>query len=219
MTPAVPTSADLAVPEAPDTATSPATTAPGVTASEVRVLDGPNLYFTRPAVKVSLHVPGYLAMDRKDAADLARRVGLGSSRPGKAGSAQRQRFVMRLAAHVMRRIASGVGVNRIAVRSRTGSNVDEIVVAIPWRHRTWGEVAGEQLGPVLAQFLGAGRDGSQPTDAIIEEAAARIREVEPGPGSTVISPTVPVVSITGTNGKTTTTRIIAHISMTAGFKT
>jgi len=30
---------------------------------------------------------------------------------------------------------------------------------------------------------------------------------------------VPVVSITGTNGKTTTTRLVAHISMTAGLKT
>ena len=30
---------------------------------------------------------------------------------------------------------------------------------------------------------------------------------------------VPVVSITGTNGKTTTTRLVAHIAMTAGRKT
>ena len=191
----------------------------GVTVSEVRVLDGPNLYFTRPAVKISLEVPGYLALDRKDAVELARRVGLGSSRPGKAGTAQRQRFVMRLAAHVMRRIASGVGVSRITVRSRTGSAVDEIVAAIPWRHRNWGEVSGEQLGPVLAELLRADRDGTDAVDAIIEAAAARVRAVEPGPASLVVAPTVPVVSITGTNGKTTTTRIIAHISMTAGFKT
>ncbi len=196
-----------------------AVTQAGVTVSEVRVLDGPNLYFTRPAVKISLEVPGYLALDRKDAAELARRVGLGSSRPGKAGSAQRQRFVMRLAAHVMRRIASGVGVSRITVRARTGSAVDEIVVAIPWRHRNWGEVSGEQLGPVLAELLRADRAGTDAVDAIIEAAAARVRAVEPGPASLVVAPTVPVVSITGTNGKTTTTRIIAHISMTAGFRT
>ena len=35
----------------------------GGTASlvELRVLDGPNLYFTRPAVKLTLAVPGWLA--------------------------------------------------------------------------------------------------------------------------------------------------------------
>ena len=192
---------------------------PGVTVSEVRVLDGPNLYFTRPAVKISLEVPGYLALDRRDAVELARRVGLGSSRPGRAGSSQRQRFVMRLAAHVMRRIASGVGVNRITVRARTGSAVDEIIAAIPWRHRNWGEVAGEQLGPVLGELLLADREGTDAVDAIIGAASARVRGVEPGPASLVVAPTVPVVSITGTNGKTTTTRIVAHISMTAGFKT
>ena len=34
-----------------------------------------------------------------------------------------------------------------------------------------------------------------------------------------MTPRVPVVSITGTNGKTTTTRLVAHIAMTAGRKT
>src|SRR6185295_19510131 len=35
--------------------------AEAVTVTEVRVLEGPNLYFARPAVKVSLECPGYLA--------------------------------------------------------------------------------------------------------------------------------------------------------------
>ena len=37
------------------------------------------------------------------------------------------------------------------------------------------------------------------------------------PGSTKAS--IPVVAVTGTNGKTTTTRLIAHIAKTAGYKT
>jgi len=190
--------------------------APGVTVTEVRVLEGPNLYFPRPAVKVSLRVPGYLALEKREASDLARRLGLGSSRPGAPGSAQRQRFVLRLAAHVVRRVASDVGVSRLGVRARTGSTVEDVVVALPWRHRTWGRVTGEQVGPVLDSLL---RAGAEDVQGVIEAAAERVRSVEPGPGSTVIAPKVPVVSITGTNGKTTTTRIVAHIAMTAGLKT
>ena len=200
---------------APSTGSEPPG-APGVTVTEVRVLEGPNLYFSRPAVKVSLRVPGYLALEKREASDLARRLGLGSSRPGAPGSAQRQRFVLRLAAHVVRRVAGAVGVSRLGVRTRTGSTVEDVVVALPWRHRTWGRVTGEQIGPVLDALLTAGAEDVQ---GIIEAAAGRVRSVEPGPGSTVIAPAVPVVSITGTNGKTTTTRLVAHIAMTAGLKT
>ena len=186
---------------------------------EVRVLDGPNLYFARPAVKVSLALPGYLSLERRYAVELAERCGLRSPRPGKPNTAQRQRFVMRFAAHVMRRVVGGVGPKRITVRTRTGSTVDEIVVAIPWRHRNWGRLAGEALAPVLAALLGAEGATSESVDRVVADAADRIRSEEPGGPSPVREPTVPVVSITGTNGKTTTTRLVAHIAMTAGRKT
>ena len=39
---------------------------------------------------------------------------------------------------------------------------------------------------------------------------------ERGPGPTTIRPKVPVVAVTGTNGKTTTSRMIAHIAREAG---
>ena len=47
-----------------------------VHADEVRILEGPNLYVTRPAVKVSLALPGVAQLDVHAALDLARRVGL-----------------------------------------------------------------------------------------------------------------------------------------------
>ncbi|HEY7989392.1 MAG TPA: Mur ligase, partial [Lapillicoccus sp.] len=175
---------------------------------EVRVLDGPNLYFARPAVKVSLAVPGFLALERRYAVELAERCGLRSPRPGKPNTSQRQRFVMRFAAHVTRRVVGGVGPKRITVRTRPGGTVDEIVVAIPWRHRNWGRLAGEALGPVLAALLGEEGGSVESVDAVVAEAAQRIRTEEPGGPSPVRSPSVPVVSITGTNGKTTTTRLV-----------
>ena len=65
---------------------------PPVRVDEVRVLDGPNLYFSRPAIKVILHLPGYLELKRTEAETLARRLGMRSARPGKRGTALRQRF-------------------------------------------------------------------------------------------------------------------------------
>ena len=40
-----------------------------------------------------------------------------------------------------------------------------------------------------------------------------------GTGPRLVTPRIPVASVTGTNGKTTTTRLLAHICMTAGLRT
>ncbi|MFN8232046.1 MAG: Mur ligase family protein [Actinomycetota bacterium] len=54
-------------------------------------------------------------------------------------------------------------------------------------------------------------------DRVIGEAGARLRAVEPGPEPTVPDPDVPVIQVTGTNGKTTTVRLLAHLVRTAGL--
>ena len=124
---------------------------------------------------------------------------------------------MRFAAHVTRRVVAGFGPRRLTVRTGTGSTVQDIVIAVPWRHRTWGRLTGEAVGPVLTALLLA--EDAAGADRILLDAAAGIRAQEPGGPSPVGVPAVPVVSITGTNGKTTTTRLVAHIAMTAGLKT
>ena len=53
-------------------------------------------------------------------------------------------------------------------------------------------------------------------DAVVSEAAARVAASELGPAPTTITPRVPVVAVTGTNGKTTTSRMIAHIGRADG---
>ncbi|MFZ1286292.1 MAG: tetratricopeptide repeat protein [Candidatus Phosphoribacter sp.] len=186
-----------------------------VVTREVRVLEGPNLYFTRPALKVVLTVPGYLDLELRGAAAVARRAGLTSARPGPAGTSQRQRFVMRLVAHVCREIGAASGVTRLAVRARAGGSLGEIVVAIPWRRRGRALALGERLGPLLISLLEPTCDGPE----LIAQAGAAVRVTEPGAPAAVLSPTVPVVAITGTNGKTTTTRMVAHLVMTAGLRT
>ncbi len=188
---------------------------PQVRVDEVRVLDGPNLYFARPAIKVILHVPGYLDLKRTHAEDLARRLGMRSARPGRRGTALRQRFVMRVIRTVMRRVGTEIGAGRLGVRVRAGQTVNDVVLAFPWVNRTRGRVAGEQLGAVMAGLL----DPSRRADEVIEDAAAVILAAPDGPGPSVLTPTVPVASVTGTNGKTTTTRLMAHMCMSAGLTT
>ena len=186
-----------------------------VRVDEVRVLDGPNLYFARPAIKVSLHLPGYLDLKRTEAEALAARLGLRAPRPGRRGSALRQRFVMRVIRTVTRRVGTEIGVGRLGVRVRAGQTVDDVVLAFPWVHRTRGQVAGEQIASVLAAVL----DPERRPDEVVQRAAEVILAAPDGPPPSVITPSVPVASITGTNGKTTTTRLMAHLCMTAGLTT
>ena len=51
---------------------------------------------------------------------------------------------------------------------------------------------------------------------MVAEHARSVREADPGDEPSVPDPTVPVIQITGTNGKTTTTRLLAHIVRSAG---
>src|ERR671918_685469 len=180
---------------------------------ELRVLEGPNLYFTRPAIKLTLAVPGWLTANEDRAAELARRMGLPSSaRPGAPRSEHRRRFVARLAAHVTRSLAGAAG-SRIGVRSRPGAEPERIVVAYPWRRRT----AAEALGREVADVLGAALRARRPFRALLRERAARLSRVdEPGAGASVPVPHVPVIAVTGTNGKTTTVRLLAHLFAEAG---
>ena len=187
-----------------------------VTVTEVRVLEGPNLYFARPAIKIIIDCPGYLSADERTLRAIGMRLGMRGVRPGAPDSGQRQRAVMRLVAQVVRRIAAASGTTRLGVRVRTGGSRDQVVVAFPWRWRGRGLALGESLGPALSALI-------DPAQAVHEgalgAAVTAVTNAEQGAKSTVIKPKIPVASVTGTNGKTTTTRLLGHIGMTAGLVT
>lgn len=149
---------------------------------ELRFLEGPNLYFPRAAVKLTLNVASWAP---------AGLTGIGRPR------------LMRDLASLVRRLAAGAGTTRLAVRVRPTTDPDVLVVAFPWRDRNRARALGEAVAAVL--------DG---TDE--DEAGRRIGEVPPGERPTTIRPRIPVVAVTGTNGKTTTSRMIAHIARGAG---
>jgi cyanophycin synthetase len=186
---------------------------------ELRVLDGPNLYFTRPAVKLTLSVPGWIEGREDRVASAARRGGFeglerrGSAlvRPGVAGSDQRRRFVARVAAQLTRSLAAATGTN-LAVRSRPGPEADQIVVSFPWRRRAASEAFGREIAPLLSTLLETRRTAG----GLFREARGRLGGVDPGPAPSIPDPSIPVISVTGTNGKTTIVRLLAHLARTAG---
>lgn len=186
-------------------------TAPAVTATEVRVLEGPNLYFPKPAVKVTLDLTAYLEADGETVRGVARTAGLGPIQTGAPRTEQRQRVIARLAERAVRQVSRASGTSRLGVRSRSGGARTVVVVSFVWRHRGPAQALGESVAPVLAAWL-EGRD-------VVEAQAAIVRDAPDGPPARIITPRIPVASITGTNGKTTTTRLLAHIAMTSGKHT
>src|ERR687891_1463658 len=89
---------------------------------ELRVLEGPNLYFTRPAIKLTLAVPGWLRAGEATVDRAAHRLDVGSVRAGVPGSEHRRRTTARIAATLTRRIAVEAGARRLAggARGRPG---------------------------------------------------------------------------------------------------
>jgi cyanophycin synthetase len=177
---------------------------------ELRVLEGPNLYFPRAAIKLTLDISPLAAASDENVARFARRIGLRNARPGAAESGFRQRFAARAVARLVRAIAAESGTARLAVRVRPTSDPHQLVVAFPWRHREKGQALGRAVCEVLDALPGAD------VESVVGAAAERVAATEPGPAPTTIKPRIPVVAVTGTNGKTTTSRMIAHIARTGG---
>ena len=65
----------------------------------------------------------------------------------------------------------------------------------------------------LAEKVVAGE--LKPLEDLLAAAAAVVRGTPRGPAPTTVRPRVPLVAVTGTNGKTTTSRMIAHIARQA----
>ncbi|WP_235529715.1 Mur ligase family protein [Nocardioides sp. Soil774] len=178
---------------------------------ELRILEGPNLYFPRAAVKLTLDVSTISEASDEAVLRFARRIGLRTTRPGAPGSGFRQRFALRAVERLVRAIANEAGTRRLAVRVRPTSDPQVLVVAFPWRNRERARALGEAVAHALDAL---------PTPAVeqaVSAAAAEVAAAPRGARPTTLVPKIPVVAVTGTNGKTTTSRMIAHIARTSGL--
>ncbi|MDX6282107.1 MAG: cyanophycin synthetase, partial [Kribbellaceae bacterium] len=178
---------------------------------ELRVLDGANLYFSRAAIKLTLDLTTLIDAPAPAAKAYAQALGLGATRPGRIGSGFRQRFAVRVVGHIVRRIAREAGIGRIGVRVRSETDVHRLVVAFPWAHEGRARALGEAIVEVVDAF------GADDLPELVTSVGERVRNEPAGNAPPTLRPKIPVVAVTGTNGKTTTSRMIAHIGRAAGL--
>ena len=189
-------------------------TSASVRVVEARILRGPNLYFTRPAAKLTLRLPGYLAADAQQLRTLARAMGVRAREAGEPDTEARRGFVGRLVERAIRLVMREARVVRIGVRVRPGDTLDEVVVACALTNAGRAKAVADVLGPLLVALL-----NGAPIGETVADAGNRVRVAPLGEKVRPLRARVPVVAVTGTNGKTTTTRLIAHLGMTAGLRT
>jgi cyanophycin synthetase len=150
----------------------------GVELLEMRVLDGPNRFFNRPAVKLEFGAP----------------------EAGAAAAAAHE------AGEVVRRLHAGLDLPSPRLKMRESVDRLRAAVAYPWRRRAIAQAIGTAAARVVLS-------GTSPRREL-----RGLHAVALGPLAHLPVPHVPVIAITGTNGKSTTTRLIAHIATHAGLR-
>lgn len=155
-----------------------APTQAGVELLELRVLDGPNRFFTRPAVKLEF----------------------GGQRPGAAHE------TALAAGEAVTRLHRGLDLAPPRLAWRRSADDRRATVAYPWRRRTITQAIGAAASRLA---LGASTERRE---------LRGLRAVALGPLPQLPPARVPIVAITGTNGKSTTTRLLAHIATVAGMR-
>jgi cyanophycin synthetase len=153
-----------------------AASADGVELLELRVLDGPNRFFTRPAVKLEF----------------------GADEPGVAAE------VASAAGEAIRDLYAGLDLTPPRLTMRDSADRRRAAIAFPWHRRAIAQAVGTAASRVALGVTSERRE------------LRALRAIALGPRPHLPAPHIPVVAITGTNGKSTTTRLIAHIAREAG---
>ncbi len=160
------------MPRGPDTPDS------SVELVELRVLDGPNRFLSRPAVKLEF----------------------AGKRPGEADE------VAARAMAAVERLHDALGLPRPRTATRRSVDGLRVAIAFGWRRRAIAQAIADAAGR-----LALGRSNGR-------RELAGLRATAHGPLSQLPKPRIPIVAITGTNGKSTTTRLIAHVAAESGLK-
>ena len=182
---------------------------------EIRLLEGPNAYRLEPVVKIEV------AIGR-------RRTWYGQRSPGRHA-------LVRLGATVarrgwpagvesivdwVRRLRSDHGEGRAGVAVHRSSDPGHWIVTFPWtgaeRAHTIAEAALALAERDVSPARRARLTGSQ--DRLLARWSARIAEAGATPPAWIrdADRRIPVISITGTNGKSTVTRLLTHVLVGAG---
>jgi cyanophycin synthetase len=156
---------------------------------EIRLLEGPNVFMLSPAVKIEFDASG--------------------DGPGDSEPTERFQPCIDLVAAIHERL----GLPRPEIRLERLETPGHVALVFGWRRRAFAERVAE----IVSQSM-SGEPGI--SDAEIEQCAQLIAEPETMHDLPMMVRTAdrkPItIAVTGTNGKTTTTRLVAHIFAAAG---
>jgi cyanophycin synthetase len=178
---------------------------------EIRDLDGPNIFLLEPAIKLELVLDDDDLTPDAIAALSSRMEPLAPSDDERAAGAEGLGDLLMAACAALHERA---GVEFPEMRWVDMGTPGQWSLAFGWERR--------RFALALARLLGAAASGEE---IDFPAAAARLPELLDGdhpddrPGMIRDEQrTIPVIAVTGTNGKTTTTRLIAHILRGTGRK-
>jgi cyanophycin synthetase len=182
---------------------------------EIRLLEGPNVYRLEPAVKVELAIGRRRTWYGQRSPGRHALVHLGAHIPARDWPLPIEEFVT-----WVRRLRVDHGEGRGGVAVHRSSDPGHWIVTFGWsgaeRARTIAEAAfaltDRDVSPVRRTRL----TGAQ--ERMLARWAARITESRATPPAWIrdADRQIPVASITGTNGKSTVTRLLTHILKVAG---
>jgi len=182
---------------------------------EIRLLEGPNVYRLEPVVKIEVAVGRRRTWYGQRSPGRHALVRLGADVPPRAWPLA----VDSLVAWVRRlRLDHGEGVGGVAVHR--SSDPGHWLVTFPWdgaeRAHTIAEAALALSERDVSPARRARLTGSQ--ERLLARWNARIAESRTTPPAWIrdADRRIPVVSITGTNGKSTVTRLVTHILKRSG---
>ena len=176
---------------------------------EIRDLDGPNQFLLQPAIKVTLLVTAEDRTPDAVAALAARLEPLGVDTDDRAGGDYPIGALLTLATSLLHEQLDLPEPETVWTASETAG---QFTLAFGWEHRRFGR----EVGRVLA---GAAIGDALDARGTLDHLRALLATEEPDDQPHLLRDadrTIPLIGITGTNGKTTTTRLIAHILRAAG---
>jgi cyanophycin synthetase len=182
---------------------------------EIRLLEGPNVYRLEPVVKVELAIGRRRTFYGERQPGRHALVRLGATIPARGWPDP----IAAIVAWVRRlRTDHGDGVGGVAVHQ--SSDPGHWIVTYPWkgaeRAHTIADAALALADRDVSPSRTARLTGHQ--ERLVARWSAKISEARttPPPWLRDADRRIPIVSISGTNGKSTVTRLITHILVTAG---
>jgi cyanophycin synthetase len=180
---------------------------------EVRDLDGPNIFMLRPAIKLEVAAPDGDIRVSRDA--------LAFAVPGEVGTSDETtepvdaERLFTLLSECVNVIHDRCGQPRPEIATKRMEEVHHYAVAFSWEHRRFAARAGALA---LQIVLGDVTDVDAEFDALKDILASPAEPDDAPEMITNVKRRIPIIAITGTNGKTTTSRLIASVLRNSGHR-